>query len=419
MGQKPPKSNQRVILHSDMNNFYASVECMERPELRGKPVAVCGNVDDRHGIVLAKSQLAKQMGVSTGEAVWQAKQKCRDLIVVPPNFDKYLRFSRLAREIYGRYTDLIEPYGMDECWLDVTGSRGMGDGVAIAEEIRRTITFELGLTVSIGVSFNKIFAKLGSDLKKPDAVTHLPIDAVSSIIWPLPVEELLGVGRATKTLLQRYGIDTIGKLAATPDEVLQVLMGKNGLTLGRYARGEDTSPVQHTDYVSPVKSIGHGITTMQDLENPAQVWRLMLELVQDVGSKLRTQEKKAAGIAIAIRNSNLFTQEWQCKLPAPTQSPTPLAKAAFALFSKAYSWQHPIRSVTVRAIDLVSQFTPIQYDLFGSVGQQERQERLDVVIADIRRRFGKKSIRNGCLFQDLKLPPSRGAEVLMPTGMVR
>ena len=205
-----------------MNNFYASVECMLNPSLRDKAVAVCGSVEERHGIVLAKNYAAKAFGVSTGEAIWQAKQKCPNLTIVEPHYEQYMKFSRKAREIYGRYTDLIEPYGMDECWLDVTGSRTMGNGFEIADEIRRTITFELGLTISAGVSFNKIFAKLGSDMKKPDAVTCIPQETFKDQIWNLPASDMLGVGRATEKVLTRFGINTIGQLAAAPETHLLI-----------------------------------------------------------------------------------------------------------------------------------------------------------------------------------------------------
>lgn len=246
---------QRVILHCDMNNFYASVECMLNPELKNKPVAVCGSVEERHGIVLAKNYAAKAFGVSTGEAIWQAKQKCQDLVIVEPHYEQYMKFSKLARGIYGRYTDQIEPYGMDECWLDVTGSGCMGTGFEIADEIRRTVKFELGLTISAGVSFNKIFAKLGSDMKKPDAITCIEADSFQEKIWCLPASDLLGVGRATEKVLSGYGIHTIGELAATSDDFLKCRLGKNGLAIKKYANGLDDSPVMRSDYVSPVKSI--------------------------------------------------------------------------------------------------------------------------------------------------------------------
>lgn len=408
----------RVILHCDMNNFYASVECMLNPELKDKPVAVCGSVEERHGIVLAKNYAAKAFGVSTGEAIWQAKQKCPELTIVEPHYEQYMKFSRLAREIYGRYTDRIEPYGMDECWLDVTGSSYKGTGPEIADEIRRTIKFELGLTISVGVSFNKIFAKLGSDMKKPDAITCIEEDLFRKKIWSLPASDMLGVGRATEKVLSGYGIHTIGELAGASDTFLKCRLGKNGLMIKKYANGLDDSPVTCSDYVFPVKSIGHGITTIQDLEDNAEVWCVMLELVQEIGHKLRTHRKRAGGIAISIRNQELLTKEWQCRLSIPTQSPTYLAKTAFALFSKQYRWEYPVRSVTVRAIHLVEEECPIQYDLFTDVKSLERQERLDAAIEQIRQRFGKEAIKNGALFLKGKMPAERKVDLVMPTGMI-
>ncbi len=408
----------RTILHCDMNNFYASVECMLNPSLRDKAVAVCGSVEERHGIVLAKNYAAKAFGVSTGEAIWQAKKKCPNLTIVEPHYEQYMKFSRKAREIYGRYTDQIEPYGMDECWLDVTASRTMGNGFEIADEIRRTITFELGLTISAGVSFNKIFAKLGSDMKKPDAVTCIPQETFRDQIWNLPASDMLGVGRATEKVLTRFGINTIGQLAAAPDYLLQSHFGKNGMALKRYANGLDSSPVMRCDYVSPVKSIGHGITTLQDLENNAEVWAIMLDLVQDIGTKLRTHKKKAGGVAIYIRNNELFGKEWQCKFGMPTHSPTYLARAAYDLFCKSYKWERPIRSVTVRAIYLVEEDAPIQCDFFTDMNALDKRERLDAAIESIRSRFGKNAIRNAVLCQNIKLPAEKTVDLVMPTGMV-
>ena len=306
----------RTILHCDMNNFYASVECFLDPKLKPFPVAVCGDVEERHGIVLAKNYKAKGYGVSTGEAIWQAKQKCPGLVVVPPHYEEYMKFSKAAREIYEHYTDQVEPFGMDECWLDVTGStRIMGNGEKIANEIRERIKFELGLTISAGVSFNKIFAKLGSDVKKPDAVTVIPQDNYKNIVWNLPASDMLGVGRATERKLASSGIRTIGQLAQFPCEYLQRKLGKCGVDLWRFANGLDDSKVTVRDTEAPDKSVGHGMTAIQDLENPAEVWTFILELCQDIGHKLYVFHKKATGIAIYVRDNELYTKQWQCRLP--------------------------------------------------------------------------------------------------------
>lgn len=289
----------RTILHCDMNNFYASVECMLNPQLSGKPVAVGGDVENRHGIILAKNYEAKKYGIQTGEALWQAKQKCRNLIIVPPHYEEYLKYSRLAHSIYEDYTDLIEPYGMDEVWLDITGSTKLfGNGERVANVLRERIKFELGLTISVGVSFCKVFAKLGSDMKKPDAVTVIPKDSFREVIWDLPASDLLGVGRSTDKVLSSYGIHTIGELANAYPDLIQRKLGKNGMMLLAFANGEDRSRVAPQDYEPPMKSVGHGITTVQDLENNAEVWNIILALTQDIGHKLRVYNKNAAGVPL-------------------------------------------------------------------------------------------------------------------------
>ena len=242
----------RVILHSDLNNFYASVECMLHPELKERCIAVCGSKENRHGIVLAKNEKAKKFGVKTAETIWQAKAKCPSLEIVSPHFEEYRKYSRMVREIYGEYTDLIEPFGLDECWLDVTGSRMLfGDGVTIANEIRNRVREEIGLTVSVGVSFNKVFAKLGRDLKKPDAVTEISRDNFRSKIWHLPANSIIGVGGSTYSRLTELGIKTIGDIAQAPCDFFETRFGKHGVALWQYANGLDTSEVAHKDYRSP------------------------------------------------------------------------------------------------------------------------------------------------------------------------
>lgn len=408
----------RSILHCDMNNFYASVECMLDPALRKYPVAVCGSVEERHGIVLAKNYAAKTYDVKTGDAVWQAKQKCKDLVVVLPHFEEYIKYSKLARSVYSRYTDQVEPYGMDECWLDISGTERLyGSPERVANEIRETIKFELGLTISVGVSFNKVFAKLGSDMKKPDAITIIEKDTFKNTIWKLPAADLLGVGRATQRVLDNYCIKTIGDLANANPDFLKGRLGKNGVALWQYANGNDHSLVHNSDYVSPVKSVGHGITTVEDLKNNEQVWLVFLELTQEIGHKLRVHQKCADGVAIHIRDNTLFSKQWQTKLDMPTQSPMLIAKTAFCLFEKRYDWRNPIRSVTVQAINLVPQDTHRQIDLFTDIEKIEKMEKLDLCIETIRQRFGKDSIKNAVLCQNLRMPPDK-AEITMPTGLL-
>jgi len=404
----------RAILHSDMNSFYASVEMMLDPKLKGKAVAVCGSTEERHGIVLAKSDLAKKSGVKTGMVNWEARQRCPELIVVPPQYDQYLKYSKLAHEIYHRYTDLVEPYGMDECWLDVTGSGLYGTAMEIAEEIRKATKAELGLTVSIGVSFNKIFAKLGSDMKKPDAITEIREEDFKERIWPLDVAELLYVGRATESKLSRYGINTIGELANTNPETLQYLLGINGLKLWKYANGTDTSRVMHQDFVSPVKSIGHGITCTADLQNPEEVFRVMLELSQDVGHRLRVHELMAQGVQISVRSNDLYSTQYQCKLPIRTQLPSEITNAGFNLFKERYQWRNPVRAITIRGIDLVSKKEVEQMSLFIDHQKRDRRIRLEDAVEDIRRRFGKRAVSYACLMGNIKIPDDGRHTVTMP-----
>ena len=412
---------ERTILHCDMNNFYASVECMLNPSLIGHPVAVGGDVENRHGIILAKNYEAKKFGIQTGEALWQAKQKCPKLIIVPPHYEEYLKYSRLAHSIYADYTDLIEPYGMDEVWMDVTGStKAFGSGEVIANTLRERIKYELGLTISVGVSFCKVFAKLGSDMKKPDAVTVIPKDNFRDIIWDLPASDMLGVGRSTEKFLSSYGIHTIGQLANAYPDLMQRKLGKNGMVLLAFANGEDRSKVAPQDYEPPMKSIGHGITTMQDLENNAEVWNIMLALTQDIGHKLRVYNKNAAGVAIYIRyivDKQIAGKQWQCQLPVRTHSAAIIAKEAYRLFERSYGWEYPIRSVTVRAINLCSQDLPEQLQFISDAATVERKEKLETAIEDIRRRFGKYSIQPACLCQNIKMPTDREVELRMPTGM--
>lgn len=410
----------RSILHSDLNCFYASVEMMLDPSLRNKAVAVCGSTEDRHGIVLAKSELAKRAGVKTGMVNWEAKQRCPNLIVVPPQYEQYLKYSALTRAIYSRYTNMVEPFGMDECWLDVTASgASFGNGMEIAETIRKTVKEELGLTVSIGVSFNKIYAKLGSDMKKPDAITEITPDNYKEKVWPLPASDMIYVGRATEKKLAGYGIHTIGQIAATPPDMLKGWLGINGLALWAYASGTDSSRVMNEGFVSPVKSIGHGITCVADLNNEEEVWRVMLELSQDIGHKLRVHQLVAGGVQITVKNSELSYRQYQAPFTVATRSPLLIAETARRLFHQRYTWSVPVRAVTVRAINLLPQGQPQQMDLFCDTSRIDRLDKLETAVEDIRRRFGKRSIYSATLMGDLKMPGRGVHEIIMPGMMAR
>ena len=410
----------RAILHSDLNCFYASVEMMLDPSLRGKPVAVCGATEERHGIVLAKSELAKKAGVKTGMVNWEARQVCKDLILVPPQYDQYLKYSKLTQAIYQRYTDLIEPFGMDECWLDVSGSeKACGDAMTIAESIRETVKDELGLTVSIGVSFNKIFAKLGSDMKKPDAITEITPNNFKEKIWDLPCGDLIYCGPATTKKLGSMCVRTIGQLAALDPNLLKRKFGVNGYALWLYANGLDTSRVMHREFVSPVKSIGHGITCVSDLNNEEEVWKVMLSLSQDIGHRLRLHGLSARGVQVFVRGNDLFGSQFQGKLAHKTQLPSTIAEEAFSLFRNNHDWRGKVRAVTVRAIDLVPHSASEQLSMFCDHEKVMRREQLEDAVEEIRARFGKHSLTYGALLGDLKMPDDGREIVKMPSMMYR
>ena len=408
----------RTILHSDLNSFYASVEMMLDPSLRGKAVAVCGSTEDRHGIVLAKSELAKKAGVKTGMVNWEAKQKCPGIIMLPPQYEQYLKYSKLTREIYQRYTDQVEPYGMDECWIDITGScENFGGGLAIAEQIRQATREELGLTVSIGVSFTKIFAKLGSDMKKPDAITCINADDYKDNVWPLPASELLYVGHATEKALATYGIHTIGGIANASPDFLHRRFGKNGDQLWRFANGTDTSRVMQLDYEVPIKSIGHGITCNTDLELAEEVWKIILFLSQDLGHRLRMHELCAKGVQLTVKDNTLAYKQYQAQLDVATQSAAEIAALARRLFNENYQWRTFVRAITVRAINLIPRTAPQQLTLFDNTAKREKLEKLETAVDSIRHRFGKGSVSPAAILSGLKIPGHCNSDLIMPGVM--
>ena len=389
----------RTILHCDMNSFFASVEIARRPELARVPMAVCGSIEERHGIILAKNQLAKPYGIETGEPVVQAMRKCPRLVTVEADYDEYIKFSRAARKIYDGYTDLVEPLGIDECWLDVTGSRRLfGDGLTIAETLRERIKRELGVTVSVGVSFNKVFAKLGSDMKKPDAVTCIPRESFRQMIWGLPVSDLFGVGRATAEKLRACGIVTIGQLANAYPPMIKYRLGVNGLRLIAAAAGRDETPVLPGDAVIEAKSVSRGTTTRRDMETPDDVRAVMFALCEDIGHKLLLCRQKACGVAVYARDNSLSHFQYRARLPEPTDSYSVIAKAAFELFMRKHSFSLPLRSVTVGATELCRDTVPQQTSFFTDSQSVYRSEILDRTMDGINRRFGKNSIRYALLY---------------------
>ena len=393
----------RAILHIDMNSCYASIECLHHPEIRHLPVAVGGDVEARHGIILAKNELAKRAGVKTGEALWQAKQKCPDLVIVPPHYQLYLRFSRMARAIYAEYTDRIEPFGLDEAWIDVTGSGVFGDAVEIAETIRNRVKFELGITVSIGVSFNKIFAKLGSDYKKPDAVTVFGKDDYREKVWPLPVEELLYVGPATTRKLRARCIRTIGDLAQTDPSLLHSWLGKMGYVLHAFANGNDPSPVAPLGEEAIIKSIGNSTTTPRDLTCEEDVNIIFYVLAESVAARMRENGFRAKTVQISLRDTDLFSFERQCKLESPSCLASELHDAGMRLLRDHYRFRKPLRSVGIRGMDLVPIQTAMQLNFFEDPVRREKRERLEVAVDELRRRFGHAAVSRAVTMCDPSL----------------
>lgn len=400
----------RTILHSDLNNFYASVECLDNPSMRTFPVAVAGDVEARHGIVLAKNYIAKGFGVATGDPLWRARQKCPDIVFIPPHYDKYVEYSGQVREIYGEYTDQVEPFGLDECWLDVTGSyRLFGDGKTIADTIRDRIRREIGLTVSVGVSYNKVFAKLGSDMKKPDATTVITRDGFRENVWPLPVEDLLYVGRKTQRKLKDIGVNTIGDLAKLRREYMAHAFGKNGVTLWEFANGLDTSPVSNIGAKSLIKSVGNGTTTPRDLVCDEDVRVVLYSLCEHVSERLRRYGFIASTVQLSVRDCDLFTYERQMRLIYPNRTAKALFEAAFALYKKHHLKAKPIRSLSVRATGL-SVPEGEQLSLMPEIALIQKREELERTEDVLRKKYGRNALCRGIFLTDKALSSSNRAD---------
>lgn len=392
---------EKEILHVDCNKFYASVECYLHPELRDKPIAVGGSEQSRHGIILTKNEIASKYGLVVGEPLWKARQKCPDLIIVPPNFPIYIEFSQRVRKILEDYTDLIEPFGLDESWIDVTGDRNK-TGYEIAQEIRHRVKDEIGITVSIGLSFNKIFAKLGSDYKKPDAVTVISKSNYKNIVWKLPCNDLLMIGKATQKKLNSYGIYTIGDVANADDKFMKSIFGKNGQMLQRFARGEDTSPVRHMDLARDIKSIGNSTTTPRDLINDEDVKIVFTVLAESVARRMRKHQLKGVTLTISVRDSELNTFTRQCHMPAPTNISTEFLKYAMSLFNANYNWDKPIRSIGLSITDFDYDYA-LQFDLAGTAQKREKLEQLETAVDKLKDRYGSYCIQKASALTDKEL----------------
>ena len=387
----------RTILHSDLNSFYASVEIRNDPALADQPVAVGGDEQARHGIVLAANQLAKRHGIRTAEALWSARRKCPELVIVRPHFDEYARFSQAVRQIYLDYTSQIEPMSLDEAFLDVTGSRDLfGDGETIAHTIRRRVKRELGLTVSVGVSFNKIFAKLGSDYKKPDAVTVFSRENYRALVWPQPAANLLYVGRATAKKLAGIGVHTIGDLAAADPAALHMLLGKMGPMLHAYANGWDRSPVAEYAAREEAKSIGNMVTAPRDICTPRDADLVLWPLCESVAHRLRRHGLCAGSLSLYIRDVELEVHTRQCQLAPPTWLARELMEHARALLARHYKWKLPIRTLGVSAGELIpADAVSLQLDLEGTAEKRDKLERIERAMDGLKDRYGAAAVRRG------------------------
>ncbi|MBO5907698.1 MAG: DNA polymerase IV [Clostridia bacterium] len=392
---------KRVILHCDCNNFFASVEAALNPAYRDVPFAVCGSAADRRGIVLAKNYIAKSYGIKTAETVYSAKQKCKDLVIGPPHHELYAEYSKRVNEIYSRYTDMIEPFGIDESWLDVTASRKLfGDGEQIANLIREDVKREIGITVSVGVSFNKIFAKLGSDYKKPDAVTVISEENFREIVFPLPVQDLLFIGAKTEKELRLMGIRTIGALAATSPEILTSKFGKAGAMLHKYANGLDDSPVAHLGEHADAKSVGSGLTFRHNLVGREECKIGISHLSEEVARRLRAQGMKCATVQLGIKDEYLRTIQRQRPASPETDLAKEISDIAMSILTDEWPERKPIRMLTVTASNLVhSNMLATQIDMFGEDKEQarEKNKKMEETIDKIRQKYGDDSIINGAI----------------------
>ncbi len=394
----------RVILYSDLNNFFASVETLLHPEYRGKPLIVCGDPKERRGVVFAKNEEAKKYGIRTAETVASALKKCPQVLRAETHFGEYKKYSRKVKEIYGRFTDLVEACSIDECALDMTASVAVfGSGEEIAEKIRRAVKEELGLTVSVGVSFNKVFAKIASDMKKPDAVTVVSRENYKQKLWSLPVGAMLFVGKATEETLVRKGIRTIGDLAAADPEMLARLFGKRGRLLGAYARGEDDEPVRGEDERENLKSVGNSMTLPADVTDRTEIKRLMYVLAESVAARLRDADVgKADTVHVVVRNERMEVITFQKKVP-PTALCGEIAEAAFDLFCRHCppGTRAHMLGITVSGFDYHVEQLALGEETGGR--NYEKKERAEKAVAKLREKYGYATVQRGLMLEDERL----------------
>ena len=410
---------ERVILHSDLNAFYASVEELYHPELAGQPIAVCGDPEARHGIVLAKNQLAKECGVKTGDVIWEARQKCRDIVILPARYERYLYYSGEIKKLYLSVTNQVEPFGLDECWLDVTGSTHLfGTGEEIANQIREQVKSRYGLTVSVGVSYNKVFAKLGSDYKKPDATTVITRENYRDVVWPLPVEDLLYVGRATKEKLKLYDIKTIGELAAIDPSALKSMFGKIGLMLWSFANGRDSSIVADFAAQDPIDSVGNSTTAPRDLVTDDDIMITLVALSESVAARLRKQGLTGRTIHVSVRDNDLYSVGRQHTIQYHTNNSRLIADYAFQLYKKHHYSGKPVRSLGVTVSNLIPDCYP-QLSLFPEQHHVDKLDRIERVKDKLRGKYGYGVIQQGIMLVDpmLNLDAMKD-HVIHPVGLL-
>ena len=389
---------ERWILHCDCNSFYASVELLRHPELRERCVAVCGDPESRQGIILAKNEPAKRRGVKTAQVIWQAKQACPELILLPPHREDYTRYSRLLNELYYSVTDRVEPFGIDESWLDVTGSWQLfaKSPWQLADQLRQKVRQETGLTISVGVSFNKVFAKLGSDYKKPDATTLITPQNFRQLVWPLPVGDLLYVGRSAAQRLAGQGIHTIGQLAQADPGAMEQLLGRQGLQLVRYAQGLDDEPVRRYGEREPVKSVGNGTTFKRSLVGQREIQLALGVLADEVAARLRRKGLWAGAVQVTVRDDAMKTITRQKQLPTSSHLAKELAEACWQLMRQHWDMRQPVRMLTVTAQSLTTEPFAVQQSFLEEVPQPDKKrERLEQSLDAIRSKYGRGAIGAG------------------------
>lgn len=383
--------SNRIILHCDLNNFFASVECIENPKLQGKPVAVSGNPKKRTGVILAKNEKAKSFGIKTGDVIWEAMQKCPKLICVESNYKKYLEYSEKVFEIYKRYTDKIESFGIDECWLDVSNSQKIfGNGQEIANKIREDIKKELGLTASVGVSFCKLFAKIGSDLKKPDATTVISKENFKSIIYPLEIDSVIGIGRKTSKKLKKMNINFLGEFVQVDDKILKNLFGIPLVELKQKLLGFDNEEVSTIYSQNRIKSIGNGTTTVIDIEKEDDIKTVINLLCEEIARRLRKKNFTTSAVSIHIKTNEFKTEGKQAKIGFETDSSQTISDEVFKLLKTFWDFSKLVRSIRVCCFSLKDKTEQTQISIFSLA--EDKKSKLGEGVDKIRKKHGASKI---------------------------